>query len=64
MPKFLTIGYGDRAGYDRTPAALRDSAHAQDARLVAQGAVTGIAGKPVQVGHPEARACRSRAEPT
>lgn len=28
MPKFLTIGYGDREGYDRTPQRLRDAAHA------------------------------------
>ena len=54
MPKFVTIGYGDRAGYDRTPAVLRDRAHAQDAKLVAQGAVTGVAGGPVQVRNPEA----------
>ena len=54
MPKFVTIGYGERAGYDRTPAAVREAAHAADARLVAQGAVTGIAGAPVQVRNPEA----------
>ncbi len=23
MPKFITIGYGDQAGYDRTPEAIR-----------------------------------------
>jgi hypothetical protein len=54
MPKFVTIDYGERAGYDRTPAAVREAAHAVDARLVAQGAVTGIAGAPVQVRNPEA----------
>lgn len=54
MPKFVTIGYGDQAGYDRTPAAIRDAAHAQDARLQGQGAVVGIAGAPVQVRNPEA----------
>ena len=53
MPKFVTIGYGDRAGYDRTPQEVRDRAHAQDARLVAAGAVTGIAGEPVQVRNPD-----------
>ncbi len=27
MPKFVTIGYGDQVGYDRTPAAqARDAA--------------------------------------
>jgi hypothetical protein len=54
MPKFVTIGYGERASYDRTPAAVRDAAQAADARLVAQGAVIGIAGAPVQVRNPEA----------
>lgn len=24
MPKFMTIGYGDQEGYDRTDAAVRD----------------------------------------
>ena len=53
MPKFVTIGYGERAGYDRTP---RPSA-ARPCRgrpPRAQGAVTGIAGAPVQVRNPEA----------
>jgi hypothetical protein len=54
MPKFLTIGYGDEAGYERTAAALRDQAHAHDAQLVSEGAVTGLAGKPVQVRNPDA----------
>lgn len=53
MPKFITIGYGDRAGYDRTPQAIRAAAHAQDAKLVSEGAVMGIAGAPVQVRNPE-----------
>jgi hypothetical protein len=54
MPKFLTIGYGDRAGYDRTPRAVRDAAHAQDAKLRSEGALMGVAGEPVQVRNPEA----------
>jgi hypothetical protein len=54
MPRYITIGYGDRAGYDRTPTRLRDAAHAQDALLLAAGAVTGIAGRPVQVRNPDA----------
>jgi hypothetical protein len=33
MPKFITIGYGDREGYDRTPTAVRDAAHSHDAKL-------------------------------
>jgi len=49
MPKFITIGYGDEAGYNQTPQSVRDAAHAHDAKLVAAGAVMGIAGTPVQV---------------
>lgn len=49
MPRFLTIGYGDRAGYERTDPAIRDAAHQHDERLFAQGAVMGVAGEPVQV---------------
>jgi hypothetical protein len=49
MAKFITIGYGDREGYDRTDPAVRDDAHAHDARLLAEGANMGIAGTPVQV---------------
>ncbi len=55
MPKFITIGYGDAAGYDRTSVLVRDAAHAQDAKLRSEGAVMGIAGSPVQVRNPEAR---------
>ncbi|WP_027946741.1 YciI family protein [Amycolatopsis taiwanensis] len=49
MPKFVTIGYGDQEGYDRTDAAVRDQAHAHDARLRAAGVDMGIADSPVQV---------------
>ena len=49
MPTFITIGYGDRAGYDRTDQALRDQAHAHDAHLRATGVEMGIAHEPVQV---------------
>ncbi|MHB8490828.1 MAG: hypothetical protein ACYDA6_01255 [Solirubrobacteraceae bacterium] len=49
MPRFVTIGYGDRAGYDRTDPAIRDAAHRHDEALLAAGAVMGIAGQPVQV---------------
>lgn len=52
MPKFVTIGYGDRAGYDRTATAVRDAAHAHDDALRAAGALMGIAGAPVQVRNP------------
>lgn len=54
MPKFLTIGYGDRTGYDGTDAEVRDAAHAHDAGLQAGGAVMGIAGAPVQVRNHDA----------
>ena len=33
MPKFMTIGYGDRVGYERTSKDVRDAAHAHDAEL-------------------------------
>jgi hypothetical protein len=49
VPKFVTIGYGDRPGYERTDPAVRDAAHQHDARLHAEGALMGIAGQPVQV---------------
>lgn len=54
MPKFITIGYGAPADYDRTPRPVRDAAHAQDAKLRSEGAVMGIAGTPVQVRNPDA----------
>jgi hypothetical protein len=53
MPRFVTIGYGDRAGYDRTDPKVRDSAHQHDQRLLAEGALMGIAGQPVQVRNPD-----------
>jgi hypothetical protein len=49
MPKYVTIGYGDRAGYEKTPEDLRSVAHAQDQKLLDEGALIGIAGTPVQV---------------
>jgi len=49
MPTFITIGYGDQAGYDRTDVTVRDEAHARDERLRAAGVRMGIAGKPIQV---------------
>jgi hypothetical protein len=51
--KFVTIGYGEREGYDRTDQAVRDAAHAHDERLRAAGVQMGIAGSPVQVRNPE-----------
>ena len=54
MPRFITIGYGDEAGYQRTPPGVRDAAHAHDEKLKREGAVMGIAGPPVQVRNAEA----------
>ena len=55
MPKFITIGYGDEAGYNRTPKSVRDAAHAHDAKLQDEGVLMGIAGAPVQVRNTEAK---------
>lgn len=55
MPKFITIGYGDREGYDRTAKTVRDAAHAHDEVLQKSGALMGIAGQPVQVRNHSAK---------
>jgi hypothetical protein len=52
MPKFITIGYGDQAGYERTSKPVRDAAHREDENLRSEGALVGIAGPPVQVRNP------------
>lgn len=49
MPMFVTIGYGDEAGYQQTDQAIRDAAHAHDERLQRDGALMGVAGTPTQV---------------
>jgi len=54
MAKFVTIGYGDEAGYRRTDSSVRDAAHAHDQRLKASGALIGIARTPTQVRNPGA----------
>lgn len=53
MPKFVTIGYGDRAGYDRTDDRILDEAHKADEALRQGGATMGIAWTPVQVRNPD-----------
>ncbi len=63
MPKFITIGYGEQDGYDRTPSSIRDAAHAQDAKLRSEGALMGIAGAPVQVRNPDAARVETRNGP-
>jgi hypothetical protein len=52
MPRFVTIGFGDQEGYDRTADVPKARAHEHDAWLVQQGAIMGIAGSPVQVRNP------------
>jgi hypothetical protein len=59
MAKFITIGYGDEAGYERTAPELRDAAHAHDDRLVAAGVVMGIAGSPMQVRNTDGEGVRT-----
>jgi hypothetical protein len=54
VAKFLAIGYGDQAGYDRTAEGVRDAAHAHDARLRERGVMMGTAGEPVQVRNHDA----------
>lgn len=54
MATFITIGYGDRAGYDRTDPEVRDAAHRHDAQLAGAGTTMGIAGAPVQVRNHDA----------
>jgi hypothetical protein len=49
MPLFITIGYGDEAGYQSTDEKVRLTAHEHDAQLGERGAVVGAAGAPVQV---------------
>jgi hypothetical protein len=49
MAKFVTIGYGDLDGYNRTVPSIRDAAHKHDARLRDMGVVMGVADTPVQV---------------
>ncbi len=49
MAWFITIGYGDTEGYERTDPAARERAHAHDARLRDGGVRMGIAGAPLQV---------------
>lgn|SRR3546814_9272 len=63
MPKFVTIGYGDRDGYDRTAFAIRDAAHAHDAALQRAGTLMGIAGGAVQVRNHDAVRVETSSEP-
>jgi hypothetical protein len=49
MPKYVTIGYGDQAGYERTASEVLATAHANDDDLKRRGALVGVARPPVQV---------------
>lgn len=55
MPKFVTIGYGDAAGYNRTAPEVRNAAHAHDRELLERGALIGVARTPTQVRNPDAK---------
>jgi hypothetical protein len=60
MPKFITIGYGDQAGYEETAVEVRDAAHAHDSQLKQRGALIGVAGSPVQVQNTDAKGVVTR----
>jgi hypothetical protein len=63
MPTFVTIGYGDRAGYEQTDPSVRDAAHAHDAQLRENGALMGVAGEPVQVRNHDDRGIQTAQGP-
>lgn len=63
MATFVTIGYGDETGYNRTDQSVRDAAHVHDERLRAGGAVMGIAGQPVQVRNHDGTGVETAAGP-
>lgn len=63
MATFITIGYGDRAGYEQTDPSVREAAHAHDVRLRAAGAMMGVAGDPVQVRNHDGAGVRTTQGP-
>jgi hypothetical protein len=63
MATFITIGYGDESGYERTSPDVRAAAHAHDAWLVARGTRVGIAGPPIQVRNHEGKGIRTEDGP-
>ena len=63
MAMFVTIGSGDQEGYERTDPAIRDAAHAHDARLRGEGTLMGIAGTPVQVRNHDGAGVRTDSGP-
>ncbi len=60
MPKFVTIGYGDQAVYERTAPEVRDAAHAHDDKLREHGALIGIAGAPRRFAIPKPLGCKRK----
>ena len=63
MPTFITIGYGDEAGYNRVTDDLKQAAHARDDALLAAGALIGRAGDPVQVRNPDGTGVQTESGP-
>jgi hypothetical protein len=63
MAMFVTIGYGDREGYERTDPAIRAAAHEHDSRLRTDGTVMGVAGAPVQVRNHDAAGAQTEDGP-
>ena len=60
MPKYVTIGYGDVAGYEKTAPDIRNAAHAHDDELKRRGTLMGIAGTPAQVRNHDAAGIRTK----
>jgi hypothetical protein len=58
MPTFITIGYGDEAGYHQLSDDRKRTAHARDDELIASGALVGRAKDPVQVRNPDGAGMR------
>ncbi|OBH60229.1 transcription initiation protein [Mycobacterium colombiense] len=58
MATFITIGYGDEAGYSRASDDCKRAAHTRDDELRAAGALIGIAGEPVAVRNPDGAGLR------
>jgi hypothetical protein len=63
MPTFITIGYGDEAGYNRISDDCKRAAHDRDDEFSAAGALIGRAGDPVQVRNPDGAGVRSESGP-
>lgn len=63
MPQFVTIGYGDEAGYNRIAPNVRDAAHLHDRELIKRGALIGVAQTPTQVRNPDATGIQTKNTP-